>query len=146
MDGAYDIRPSDPVPLLVVACTIHEGLWGTVGDLYVHDTLLPGESIDAKTASLQLSWSGKELRPNVSLELRALPASYRFPIQSPHSAMTRLWTVADPLTMSSIPVSITQIRVGRVWHPLMLREGKTTRIVCGIGADGGVAVLSTSIE
>lgn len=145
-DGNYEIEAGQPIPILMLVCTTRAGLWGTVGDLFLHDTMFPGESIEVETASLELRWQGDGERKDIQVDLITNEASYRVPVSCPHSRTTERWAVTANLQLRGLPAKIAEIRLGGTRFPVTLTPGRTT--VLGVqGEPGGpLRIVSSAVE
>lgn len=128
-DGSYHIDASDPLPLVIAVCTpISDALWGTVSNLQVIETLLPGESIDIPVGSIELKWTSAPLDKPRWLTMQWPGTSFRHPLDTMHNNLRFAWDTSSPLRVETLPLGVRELKYGKAILPFELRAGEVTHI------------------
>jgi hypothetical protein len=126
ISGRYRIARGEPVPALIAICIADEGVWGEIGALHVLDTILPGESIDIPTGSIELRWSGEPYSERVDVSY-ALPSdSFRHPVRTFHAESDYSWSTAAPARLDGVPTHVRELSLDGQSVTVEIVRGRTT--------------------
>ncbi|MBI5363707.1 MAG: hypothetical protein HZA53_11050 [Planctomycetes bacterium] len=131
-EGWYRIEATDPIPKLIAVCLPTEGTWGTVQGFQVLETLLPGESVEIPTGTLELTWGSKPTTDVVLVRVEITADALRHPVSTYQSAREFRWQTAKPLMIPCVPLTVRRLVVGRRGQPVRPELGSVTRIAVDI--------------
>lgn len=132
-DGRYRVRELDPLPFLIAVCTSGEVVWGSVGGLLVHDWIRPGESLEIRTAAIELHWEQGDMPAPLEVEFEIAPESYRYAIRTPQARSRTTWAPGSVLLLDHVPLHVDRLRIAGRELPVRLSAEETQRIAVDSG-------------
>lgn len=123
-DGRYVVEPHEPMPHVIAVCVAWDGPWGTVQGLQVVESLLPGESADVATVTIELRCGKRPDKTPVDVTLVVPPTALRHELTTFHTTRRFRWDPAHPLVISGVPVSVRELRVAGKPVAVRLERGE----------------------
>jgi hypothetical protein len=124
--GSYRLAAMEPLPLLLVVCVAYPGPWGTVQGLQIVATLMPGESMDVPTGTLELRGEPANDQPPISVKTAVEASSLRIPVDASHLTRQGKLHVGRTLVWEGVPTSVSTIQLNDKRVPIVLKAGETT--------------------
>jgi hypothetical protein len=97
-----------------------------VQGLQIVATLMPGESMDVPTGTLELRGEPANDQPPISVKTAVEASSLRIPVDASHLTRQGKLHVGRTLVWEGVPTSVSTIQLNDKRVPIVLKAGETT--------------------
>jgi hypothetical protein len=129
-EGHYRIGRDEALPWIIAVC-VADSQYGSLPDvnaLRVLDTLLPGESADIPTGSVELRWKGSPRADPVWVSYEVPAESLRHPLSTAFGTARARWATGATLRLDGIPMRTRLLHVHDRLLPLELEMGRVVSV------------------
>jgi len=130
-EGSYCIEPEDPLPRLMAICVADDTTWGDVTGMHILDVLIPGESIDIRTGSVELRPTGESPCSILTVSYEIPVATLRHPLQTHYSRCACSWDGRSLLCLDGIPIQVSKLQIGDKVVPVELSDARSCIVPVG---------------